>query len=102
MEADYSEVSKIDVLYGNMVDLFNMYHPKYGLTYLGDEANQEEALEVTMFRMGLYNPLDDEIDNIEHYTPIQAEAERAGYIMRTAEEIDDPLVREELQVLLIH
>ena len=93
---DFSTVSKLQIIYMLSVDHFERSKRKFALKRFTEE---EENIfpEIALHRLNLFNPLDcEEVDNPWKRCPTRANHE--GFEMFTATELDDPVIRERLQV----
>ena len=96
LSEDFSKVSRLQVLYMLACDNYQRSHKKFALKRFTEEE-QNIFPDIAMFRLGLWNPLDaEEVDFPYQKCPTVAHHE--GFDMYTAEELDDPEIRERLQV----
>ena len=87
-------------MYGNVIDIIEESHPKFTLNQFGGEEQQRHQAGVMKRRLNRPQPFDqDEVVYDQKYCP--TEAHPNGHDIYTAEQLDDPAVREELGVSLL-
>ena len=98
---DFEEVSRVQVLYANIVDILEECHPKFSIHQFGGEDSQRVQAGVLKRRLNCPQPFDqEEVDYDQVWCP--TEANPNGHTVYTAEQLDDPAVREELGVSIVH
>ena len=97
LNEEYGKVSRIQVLYGNVIDIIEETHPKFSINQFGGEEQQRHQAGVMKRRLNRPQPFDqEEVIYDQQWCP--TEANPNGHDIYTVEQLDDPAVREELGV----